>query len=49
MVVLPPRLDGGLSIAQADEPMVVKTFVAESSLAALDEGVLDQLSWLDEA
>jgi hypothetical protein len=49
IVVLPLSLEGVSSIAQVDEPMAVETFVAESSLKALDEGVLNWLAQLDEA
>jgi hypothetical protein len=35
--------------AEAEEPMPVEEFFAQSSLKAFDEGVLDRLSWLDGA
>ena len=44
IVVLPPGLDGVPGITEAKEPMAVQTLVAESSVEALDEGVLDRLS-----
>ena len=49
IVVLPPGLNGVPGIGQADKPMPVEALITESSLEALDEGVLDGLSWLDEA
>jgi len=49
IVVLPPRLDRLPGIGQAEKPVPIKAFVAESSLEALDEGVLDGLARLDKA
>src|SRR5215217_587965 len=49
IVVLPPRLDGVSSIAQANEPMAVETFVAQSSMKALDKRVLHRLARFNEA
>jgi hypothetical protein len=49
IVILPPRLDDVPGISQANEPVPVKAFVAESSLEAFDKGVLDGLAGLDEA
>lgn len=48
VAVLPPVLDQLPRVAQADEPLPVQALVAEATIEAFDEGVLDLLSAGDQ-
>ena len=48
VVVLPPRLDRRLGVAQADEVSLVEALVTKFTVEALDESVLYRLARLDE-
>ena len=48
IVVLPPGLHDLPRIRQAQEPVLVETFVAQPTVEALAVGVLDRLARIDE-
>ena len=48
VVVNPPGFDEELSIGQIGEPVGVEAFVPKAAIEALDEGVLDWLTGIDE-
>src|SRR5919108_3701376 len=43
-----PRLDRFACLAEAHEPVLVETLIAQPAIEALDVGVLVWLAWLDE-
>ena len=48
VVVLPPRLDEAPRLVKGSKPMFVQAFIAQSTVEALDVGVLHRLARLDE-
>ncbi|EKP29469.1 hypothetical protein KOXM_01866 [Klebsiella michiganensis] len=48
VITLPPVINDSLGVTDIAEPVFIQTFIAKSSVKALNKSVLRWLTWLDK-